>query len=141
MDLSEHGFAARNTLRRIKPPDAVNLLRPIENRRLVVGRHTAVTKPLCFGEVLLAAPQRQLRALALGDVAADAAIAEEPAPGVEAGLAADLVEPLLAVPHTAEAAIEAPLVRGQHRAVRGPARLVGRAGRTLPVRPPHLDSA
>src|SRR5277367_3695750 len=49
-----HSFAARHTLRRIKPPDAVSLLGPVENRRLVVGRHTAVTQPLCFGQTSFA---------------------------------------------------------------------------------------
>ena len=33
MDPSPHGFAVRETLDRIKPPDAVTLLRPIENFR------------------------------------------------------------------------------------------------------------
>src|SRR4051812_42214923 len=68
--------------------------------------------------------QRELGALALGDVAADAAIAEEAAPGVEAGLAADLVEPLRAVLHAGEAEIHDPLMRVAHRAMRRPARLV-----------------
>jgi hypothetical protein len=31
MDPSPHGFAVREALRRIKPPDSVTLLRPIEN--------------------------------------------------------------------------------------------------------------
>src|SRR5271165_1108576 len=51
---SPHRFAARNSLQRIKPPDAVSLLRPIKNRRLIVDRGTGVAQLLCFGQISLA---------------------------------------------------------------------------------------
>src|SRR5467141_5356477 len=142
VDALQGRLERRQPLRRVVAENAVALLRPVQegvgNR--APGPASRVADLLRLREVMLAAPQRQLRALALGDVAADAAIAEEPAPGVEAGLAVDLVEPLLAVLHAGEAEIEEPLVRGEHRAVRGPARLVGRGGRNLPARPAQLEA-
>jgi hypothetical protein len=68
VDALEHGFATRNALRRIKPPDAVNLLRPIEDRGLVEGRHTDVSQPLCFRQIGLTAAQPIFGLLAFLDV-------------------------------------------------------------------------
>src|ERR1700741_1414712 len=68
MDSLEHGFATWNPLRRVKSPDAVRLLRSIENRRLAVGRHAAVTQPLCFRQVGLAAASRLFYLLPSTDV-------------------------------------------------------------------------
>ena len=55
MDPLPHRFAARNALQRIKPKDAVSLLGPIKNFRLVVGRGTSVAQPLCFRQIGFAA--------------------------------------------------------------------------------------
>jgi hypothetical protein len=48
-------FVARYALQRIKPPDAVSLPRPLENRRLVVDCGTGVAQPLCFRQIGFAA--------------------------------------------------------------------------------------
>ena len=134
-------FESGQTIPWIETQNTVAFLRPVPDILVWTPGPTArVAEFLCLCQISLAPTQVLLRSLALGDVAADAAIAEEPAPGVEAGLAADLVEPLLAVLHAGEAEIEEPLVRGEHRAVRGPARLVGRGGRNLPARPTQLEA-
>jgi hypothetical protein len=51
MDPLPHSFPAREALLRIKPPDSVALLRPIERRCLVEGPGTGVAQPLCFGQI------------------------------------------------------------------------------------------
>ena len=67
-----HRFKGRNTQRRIKPPDAVSLLRKIEDLRFVGGRRTAVTEPLCFGQMGFAAAQLVFGLLGFIDVDQDA---------------------------------------------------------------------
>src|SRR5208283_2207821 len=58
MDPLPDSFAVRETQQRIKPPDSVALLRPIEEPCRVKDRGAGVAQPLCFGEISFAASER-----------------------------------------------------------------------------------
>src|SRR4029077_19532814 len=97
MDPLPHGFAAREAVQWIKPPDSVALLRPIERRCLIEGPGTGVAQLLRFGQIGFAAAQsfrtftkRLIRSVAFGHIAPGAAIAKEFSVGVEDRFAAGL---------------------------------------------------
>src|SRR5262249_43087946 len=70
MDPLQHNCAVREALRRIKPPNSVTLLRPIENfpRSRVCGPGTGAAQPLCFGQISFAAAQPVFGLLGFIDV-------------------------------------------------------------------------
>src|SRR5580704_15431683 len=97
VDALGHGFATRNTLSLIKPPDAVSLLRPIEDRRLVVGRHTDVSQPLCFAQIGLTAAQPIFGLLAFLDINSQAIPLNDASLLIAQWLATSMVPTKLAV--------------------------------------------
>src|SRR5208282_6584773 len=69
MDPLPRRFTVGETLQRIKTPDSVAFLRPIENSSCrVIDRGARVAQPLCFGQISFAASERLLRALPLRQV-------------------------------------------------------------------------
>ena len=53
----QHGFLAREALQRIKSPDSVAFLRPIDRPAGVEDQGAGVAQPLCFGQISFAASE------------------------------------------------------------------------------------
>ena len=77
MDTLLHSLMARESLHRVKLPDPVAFLRPIEIPCLVEHRGAGMAQPLCFSQIGFTASECLFRLLALGDVPPYAAVAEK----------------------------------------------------------------
>src|SRR5271154_5638942 len=97
VDPLQHRFPARKALRRIKPPDAESLLRPIENCRLAIDRGTGAAQPLCFRQMGFAAAQSVFSVLAFMDVNGQAIPLDDVSFPVPQRLTANVVPTIFAV--------------------------------------------
>src|SRR4029453_1798893 len=77
MDPLQHSFPVREALQRIKSPDSVTFLRPINSRGRIEGQGARVAQPLRFRQIGLAASECLFRPLSLGDVPPHAAVANK----------------------------------------------------------------
>ena len=77
MDPLQHSFPVREALQRIKSPDLVTFLRPVDRPCRVEGQGAGVAQPLCFGQIGFAASECLFGPLSLGDVPSHAAVADK----------------------------------------------------------------